>query len=125
MLAAARNDPEDLQGIAFKNPSVNQLPAKDGYFYHVFQCVKAYFAKQSQAVAFVVSASHDLDTIFEIFPGKCLAGLMRYFDLTYVNRKQSMGSRISAETQKSTVFREKHFSQLFEYGRIYLLIYGR
>ena len=101
MLAAARNDPEDLQGIAFKNPSLNQLPAKDGYFYHVFQCVKACFAKQSQAVAFVVSASHDLDTIFEIFPGKCLAGLMRYFDLTYVNRKQSIYSKSLLKRRKT------------------------
>jgi len=104
---------------------MHRLPAEDGYFYHVFQCVKACFAKQSQAVAFVASASHDVGTIFEIFPSKCLADLMLYFDLTYVNRKQSMGSKISAETQKNTVFREKHFSQLFEYGRIYLRIYGR
>ena len=37
-----------------------------------------------------------------------------------VNRQQ-----ISAEKHKNTVFREKRFSQQFEYGRIYLRIYGR
>ena len=122
LLAAVRNQSQGLQAIALKTRRLNQLTAENGYFYHVFQCVKACFAKQSQAVAL---ASQDLDTIFKIFPSKCLADLMLYFNLTYVSRKQSIGSRISAETQKNTVFREKHFSRLFEYGRIYLRIYGR
>ena len=91
-------------------------------FFNALRHVLPNSLKPSQAVAL---ASHDLDTIFKIFPSKCLADLMLYFNLTYVSRKQSIGSRISAETQKNTVFREKHFSRLFEYGRIYLRIYGR
>jgi len=114
-----------------KSPYSDQLPAENRYFHFVFQFVFQYFkasiAKQSRtvaAVAAVAQASHDLETIFELFPQiSCRFNALQKTDLCEqkaVNRHQ-----ISAEKHKNTVFREKHFSQQFEYGRIYLRIYGR
>ena len=51
LLAAVRNQSQGLQAIALKTRRLNQLPAENGYFYHVFQYVKACFAKQSQAIS--------------------------------------------------------------------------
>ena len=76
------------------------------------------------AVAAVAQASHDLETIFELFPQiSCRFNALQKTDLC--EQKAVNRHRISAEKHKNTVFREKHFSQQFEYGRIYLRIYGR
>ena len=96
-----------------KSPYSDQLPAENCYFHFVFQYFKASIARQSRTVAAVAPDSHDLETIFELFPQiSCRFNALQKTDLCEqkaVNRHQ-----ISAEKHKNTVFREKHFSQQFE-----------
>ena len=72
----------------------------------------------------ITSAYRSLETIFGPL-SKYHANLKPQFRLIYVNRKPSLGSQYLLKRRKNTVFGEKNFSRLFEYGRIYLRIYGR